>query len=347
MNPTSYSSSWTSPSNIALVKYWGKHAIQLPNNPSISITLEQSVTRMKVTTTDKKGHDSFDVTVYFDNETSPSFTPKITQFFDKIVGDYPFLSDYGFVIHSSNTFPHSAGIASSASSMSALSLCIIDIANDLGYDIINPIKEASRLSRIASGSASRSLFGGMASWGENSAIQDSSNLWATPFKDFHPVFDEMNDSILIVSSEKKNVSSSVGHQLMVGNPYAEARYNQANENMSEIVAHMRSGNLDAWGTIVEDEALTLHALMMTSKPSFILLKPNTLAIIEVIRAYRKDTGIPVYFTIDAGPNIHLLYPKNVTASVHQFINESLKQYCENGLVIYDKMGTGPKKVSID
>jgi diphosphomevalonate decarboxylase len=117
--------------------------------------------------------------------------------------------------------------------------------------------------------------------------------------------------------------------------YKEKRYEQANTNAIEILGAMRSGDLDKFGEIVEAEALTLHALMMMSNPSFILLKPNTLQMIERIRAFRQETDLPVYFTLDAGPNIHLLYPKSIENKVMPWLNDQLKPLCENEFLIQD------------
>ena len=104
---------------------------------------------------------------------------------------------------------------------------------------------------------------------------------------------------------------------------------------------MKSGDVDAFGKIAESEALTLHALMMTSNPSFILLKPNTLSAIEKISAFRTETKLPLYYSLDAGPNLHLLYPDNVAKEVKSFINAELVQFCENKKWLEDNVGEGP------
>jgi diphosphomevalonate decarboxylase len=104
------------------------------------------------------------------------------------------------------------------------------------------------------------------------------------------------------------------------------------------------GDLELFGEIVESEALTLHALMMCSKPSYTLMTPNTLSMIEAIRDFRESSKLPLYFTLDAGPNIHLLYPKKIQSKVQEFIELELKQFCENERVIYDQVGKGPKLI---
>ena len=162
---------WTSPSNIALVKYWGKRAHQIPENPSISFTLSNCKTITEVSFTKKEGSDfSFDV--YFEGEKNEAFEPKIQTFFERIEAYVPFLRDFHFKIDTSNTFPHSSGIASSASGMSALALCLMSIEKQLGVahntDFFN--KKASFLARLGSGSACRSIEGELVVWGQNKSL---------------------------------------------------------------------------------------------------------------------------------------------------------------------------------
>jgi diphosphomevalonate decarboxylase len=130
---------------------------------------------------------------------------------------------------------------------------------------------------------------------------------------------------------------------MEDNVYAQNRYKQANDRLVDLISAMEKGQLDEFGKIVEDEALTLHALMMCSQPSYILIEPNSLNIINAVRNYRKQTGVPVFFSLDAGPNIHLLYPDSNEQVVKQFIEEDLKKYCLQ--IIPDKVGGGPVKLS--
>ena len=127
---------------------------------------------------------------------------------------------------------------------------------------------------------------------------------------------------------------------MHNHPFAEHRFAQAQNNLSSIKAVLETGNLDEFMKIIESEALTLHALMMTSLPYFILMKPNTLEIINKIWKFRNKTKIPICFTLDAGANIHVLYPENVRESVLQFIASELVGYCQNGQYICDEIGTG-------
>lgn len=336
---------WECPSNIALVKYWGKHGVQLPRNPSISFTLStaKSITTLEYT---PKTTTGYNFQFFFEGKENPKFKEKIVTFFDKILPEFPLLEKYSFKIYSENTFPHSSGIASSASAMGALSLCLCSLDETLKNDKVAFLKRASYLSRIGSGSACRSLYPYLGQWGKTPVLADSSDEYAIPYYDtFNPIFKTFHDSILIASSGEKSVSSRAGHELMNTNRFAAERFRQAFDNIEALIKTMQTGDLDAWGAIVEEEALTLHALMMTSNPGYILMRPSTLEMIEKIRAYRAETKLPVYFTLDAGPNIHLLYPDSCATEVKQFIESELKKHCENGTIIYDKVGEGPSLIS--
>jgi diphosphomevalonate decarboxylase len=339
---------WQSPSNIALIKYWGKKGFQLPANPSLSITLSSSFTETSVLYTPvKKGAGTLREFT-FEGSPHPIFKIKIQQFLGTIRNRLKFLEFYDLSISSKNTFPHSAGIASSASAMSALALCLCSIE----YQLANKEREtedffrnASLIARIGSGSASRSLYGKFVLWGESKNINQSSDEYAIPLQTtIHPVFENFRDTILIVSSGEKPVSSRAGHALMQNNPFAEARYLQAKNNLSELLKAIASGDLDTFIEITENEALTLHGMMMASKPGYTLMEPNTLEILQRIKQFREQTNAKVCFTLDAGPNVHLLYPATDALKVKNFIDKELEKYCSNQQVIDDKMGTGPKRI---
>jgi len=337
---------WQSPSNIALVKYWGKYDNQIPANPSISFTLNASNTTTTLSWKEKEADDNFDFEVWFEGQLEDSFRPKIEAFFKRINHMLPFLKRFSFKIETSNTFPHSSGIASSASGLSALSLCLASLAQSLNIPHDEDFyRFASTLSRLGSGSASRSIFGNLVVWGKHLLIDGSSDNYATPLSsEVHQVFENFQDTILLVDKGEKQVSSTVGHGLMNDHPYASKRFEQASENLSKMKAILSSGDLDAFGNLVESEALTLHAMMMTSNPYFILMKPNTLRIIEEIWKFRKETKTPVYFTLDAGANVHMLFPEMVKNKVDTFTKSKLVGYCKNEEYICDQIGQGPKQL---
>ena len=340
---------WSSPSNIALVKYWGKKEDQIPTNPSISFTLDACKTTTKLSYLEKANSDDFSLEVYLEGEKKEDFKPKIFTFFKRIEKYLPFLKNYHFKIETSNSFPHSSGIASSASGMSALALCLMSIERSLSEIKLSDehfMQKASFLARLGSGSASRSLEGDLIVWGEHAEIPNSSNLFGVkyPFK-VHEIFKNYHDTILLVDKGEKQVSSTVGHNLMNNHPFANQRFLQAHDNLSKLINVFKSGNLNEFIAIVESEALSLHAMMMTSMPYFILMKPNTLEIINKIWNFRKETGLHVCFTLDAGANVHVLYPENEAKETIKFINSELVAYCQNGHYICDRIGFGAKKIN--
>lgn len=338
--------SWSAPSNIALVKYWGKkdNGEQIPANPSISFTLNNCKTITSVEVSKKGEAQDFSFDLLFEGQPKEDFKPKIQKFLERIEKFCPYLKEYHFTIDTKNTFPHSSGIASSASGMAALAMNIMSLEKAINPAISDDYfyAKASFLARLGSGSACRSVKGEVVAWGENKTIEGSSDLFGVKFDLLHENFKHFQDTILLVDKGEKQVSSTVGHNLMHGHPYASRRFEQAHENISLLVDILKIGNVAEFIKIVESEALTLHAMMMTSMPYFILMKPNTLEIINKIWKFRAETNIPVCFTLDAGANVHVLYTNNVKEQVLQFIQSELVGYCQNGQYICDEIGNGAK-----
>ncbi|WGF93149.1 diphosphomevalonate/mevalonate 3,5-bisphosphate decarboxylase family protein [Aequorivita marisscotiae] len=338
--------SYQAPSNIALVKYWGKYGEQLPMNASVSFTLKNCNTKT-ILSFKKKDSNGFDFEVYLDGHREISFEPKILKFFERVEAYLPFLKDFQFKIETANSFPHSSGIASSASGMSALALCLMDMERQMQPDIPKDyfIEKASFLARLGSGSACRSIEGPLIVWGEHPEINGSSNYFGTkfPFK-VHENFKNYQDTILLVDKGEKQVSSTLGHNLMVEHPFAVQRFRQAKDNLSKLISVFKNGDISQFVKIVESEALSLHAMMLTSMPYFILMKPNTLEIINRIWKFRNNTNSQVCFTLDAGANVHMLYPEVEKDTVLHFIKTELAQFCKNAEFIKDEVGCGAEKL---
>lgn len=342
---------WQAPSNIALVKYWGKKEDQIPANPSVSFTLDTSrtTTTLEYSMKEAAGVEG-DFELYFEGKKKEDFKPKIETFFKRIEKYCPYLAKYKFIISTENSFPHSSGIASSASGMSALALCIMSLEKELDPDMTDEFfnKKASFLARLGSGSACRSIDGDLVVWGEHTNIEGSSNLYGIKYPgEVHPVFKTFQDTILLVDKGTKQVSSSVGHNLMHGHPFAEARFAQAHSNLSVLENIFKTGDLKAFIEVVESEALMLHSMMMSSRPYFLLMKPNTLEIINKIWEFRESTGLPVCFTLDAGANVHVLYPEKDKGIIFEFIKNELVAYCENEQYLCDRVGKGAKRIDLN
>jgi diphosphomevalonate decarboxylase len=339
---------WKTPSNIALVKYWGKRDPQLPENPSISFTLNNCHTITNLSFEQKKiKEDAFSFKIFFEGEEKPSFQPKIEKYFERIQKYVPFINEYHFVISSENSFPHSSGIASSASGMSAISMCIMKLEKLLNPAISNAYfyQKASFLSRLGSGSACRSVKGELVVWGAHEEIAGSSDFFGVPFTGkVAPIFKNYQDTVLLVDKGEKQVSSTVGHDLMHGHPFSKSRFEQAYGHISKIKSILETGAIKDFISLVESEALTLHAMMMTSHPYFILMKPKTLEILQKIWIYREKNNSNICFTLDAGANVHVLYPEHEKQTVQNFIKEELAGFCQNNQYIHDFVGIGAQEL---
>ncbi len=355
---------WSAPSNIALVKYWGKKENQLPCNASLSLTLEKSRTQTTLSwaprENEKTNQLSFDFV--FQQKEKKDFNGKIETLLKSHLLKNPHLCQiyfkYHFKINSRNSFPHSTGIASSASSMAALALSFLSfeklIKNEVAFPELGSSEEqytfwknASEMARLGSGSACRSVWPHAALWGisDRKLIEDESDEYAVPLIGLHPIFKNYCDTILIVESKPKSVSSSDGHKLIAEHPYKFERFKRANLRAQKMLRILQTGDLEEFVLLIEREAMDLHALMMSSENPYILMRPNTLAIIEKIRQFREDHKIPIGFTLDAGPNVHLLYPQEYFLIVSEWVEQDLASLCtsstESAKWIHDKVGEGP------
>ena len=339
---------WKAPSNIALIKYWGKKGLQIPANPSLSFTLDTSATTTTMAYEPlSEQTETVSYELLFEGQPNKEFRPKIDAFFSRISSFLPFLNKFHFHIDTSNSFPHSSGIASSASGFAALAACLMDLEKSMNPDLKKDffMNKMSFLARLGSGSACRSVQGPLMHWGRHDSIAGSSDLYAIVYPDeVDKIFHSYKDVILLVDKGEKVVSSSAGHGLMKGHLFADSRFQQANQNIENLKSSLRTGELDKFIEVVESEALSLHAMMMTSIPYYILMKPNTIAIIERVWDFRAQTGLPVCFTLDAGANVHLLFPAEHEVVINGFIEEVLSVFCMNGSTLQDQVGQGCQKI---
>ncbi|MCT3630402.1 diphosphomevalonate decarboxylase [Elizabethkingia anophelis] len=327
------------PSNIALIKYWGKYENQIPANPSISYTLNHCRTN---TTMEFSEGEDFSVQTFLAGNEELKFAEKIEKYFKNIEQYLPWILKGKYVIRTENTFPHSSGIASSASGFGAIAKCLMQLDAIFSGNTSEEeaLKKASFLARLGSGSACRSLYNGLVVWGNTKEVEGSSDLYAVqyPNDEIHPVFKNFNDWVLLIHEGEKSVSSTVGHGLMKTNPYAERRFQEAHENFAKLKNILKTGDLEGFIKLTEHEALTLHAMMMMSDPAFILMKTGTLEVINKIWDFRRITGLPLFFTLDAGANVHLLFPNDIESDkIKIFIQQELLPFTQKGGVVKDEM----------
>jgi len=182
----------------------------------------------------------------------------------------------------------------------------------------------------------------LVSWGKHADLPESSNEVAAPLPfEVHEVFTKLHDDILILDRSPKKVSSRAGHGLMKGNLFSEIRFKQANQHFSELLEALKTGDWDRFIAITESEALSLHAMMLTSTPPYLLIQPQTVKIIKELQDFRQQSGLPVCFTLDAGPNVHLIYPHTCREKVQELLSMWQNDSSFSFEVLPDVMGKGP------
>ncbi|MBP9708258.1 MAG: diphosphomevalonate decarboxylase [Oligoflexales bacterium] len=326
------------PSNIALIKYWGKDdaTCNWPANSSLSMTLKNSCTTTRISSSNSDNHE-----LYFDGQkldVNNSFAQKTWAQLERI-RQYlnPNQSLTPLCIESKNSFPSGCGIASSASSMAALTLGLYyflsDDRNFIYHKDVAKLQNLADLARRGSGSACRSLLGGFVKWerGDNPNAQRVAPL-------INGFSETIADTIVVISDETKSISSTEAHRYVKSSPLFTTRIAGISERLKLIEYSIEHGDWSEIGPWIEQEALDIHLLSMTATPAISYLSQNSWDFLVWLRNYRRDTSIPVFFTIDAGPNIHLLSP----LSFHARIVEDIKSNFPDFRLILDQGGEGPE-----
>jgi diphosphomevalonate decarboxylase len=279
-------------SNIAFIKYWGvaDQTLNLPLNDSISMTLDSMYT---VTTVEFDPSLEADVLVIGGSQEQGDPLRRASRHLD-LLRERAGVTTRARVT-SENNFPMAAGIASSASAFAALTVAA-NAALELGLDT----RELSRVARRASGSASRSLYGGFVQW--HAGTDDESSYAAPIAPASHWA---LRDVVAVVTPERKKVSSAEGHLLAGRSPFLEARLTQAHALVPKVRDAILARELMELGPLIEADALAMHFVMMSSEPPLFYWSPATINIIKKCHEWREQ-GLQVYFTIDAGPNVHLI-----------------------------------------
>lgn len=327
-------SAWSAPANIALVKYWGKTQGQIPMNPSLSLTLNKARTFVQAELVEEDNKNGPFELHFQGQRASEKFQQKFLQAWLSWDSLWPTKWPGKVLLSTHNNFPHSAGIASSAASYAAMAAALWDLQRRLKHGDVNSSADwvladyqmASELARLGSGSAARSIQGPLVSWGEVEGRINSSNRFAHCLKDEVAAENlQWKDAVLLIDAGEKSVSSAKGHALMEGHIYRDARIKQAQNNWFATLNALKQGDWQKFAEVVEEEAMSLHALMMTSRPSFVLTHPKTWLAIEEVKSFRKVHQLPLTFTLDAGPNLHILYPATVAIQVERWIHDLTRE----------------------
>ena len=281
--------------NIAFIKYWGNrdNTFRIPVNGSISMNLDGLLTR---TTVSFQPSLPFDELIINGHEVTGKGLDRVSFILDIIRG-MANVTDRAEVM-TDNNFPSGAGIASSASAFAALALAGSKAA---GLNLSEP--ELSRLARRGSGSASRSIPGGFVEWQAGRSDEDS-----YAFSIAEPDHWNLVDCIAIVSSSHKKTGSTEGHSIAPTSPLQPARVADAPRRLEICRKAILEKDFDSFASIVELDSDMMHSVMMTSTPALHYWKPASLSVMEAIRQWRSD-GLSVCYTVDAGPNVHVICPE--------------------------------------
>ncbi|HXV44385.1 MAG TPA: diphosphomevalonate decarboxylase [Anaerolineae bacterium] len=277
--------------NIAFIKYWGNQddVLRLPANPSLSMNLGNLHTITTVTFSDTLAGDEL---IINGQQVSGAGLERVTAVLDLMRAQAELA--LAARVESESNFPVGSGIASSASAFAALSVAGAAAA---GLDLDE--SALSRLARRGSGSACRSVPGGYCQWLPGS---DESSIAVSIAPPEHW---DLQDVVVIVSQEHKTVGSTGGHPLARTSSLQAARVAGAAARLEACRAALLARDLAAMGPILEEDTLLMHAVMMTSHPPLYYWQPATMAVIQATFHWRAE-GLPIYFTIDAGPNVHLI-----------------------------------------
>ncbi len=292
--------------NIAFVKYWGKtdEELNLPANPSLSMNLAALTT---VTTVEFRRDLPADLVTVDGRPMGGAALARVLAHLDRVRALAGM--DRRAWVASRNDFPAGTGLASSASGFAALSLAATRAAGlQLGE------ADLSRLARLGSGSACRSVPGGYCLW----EGEDDERSFARQIAP--PEHWSLTDVVAIVSREHKPVGSHDGHSVAPGSPFYAARLAAVAGWLEAVQQGIRERSLGVLGPAAEADAMAMHGVMLTSQPSLIYWEAGTIAVLKAVQAWRRE-GLEVYFTMDAGPNVHCLCPAARAAEVRERLRQ--------------------------
>ncbi len=280
-----------SKANIAFVKYWGVRDAELniPYNDSLSMNLSDAVT----VTTVHFGDYPADTLVIDRHGAAPAQVRRASRHLDhirRLAG-----TQSRARIESRNSFPMGTGMASSAAGFAALTLAA---SAALGMQLSE--RELSALARLGSGSACRSIPSGYTWW---HAGHDHASSFAETIAP--PEHWDLRDVTAVVSAAHKEVSSAQGHRLADTSPFLSARLADLPRRLARVQVALLARDIEVLGEELEAEAIALHVLAMTSRPPLLYWEPATVQIMQLCPRWRAE-GVGVYFTLDAGPNVHLM-----------------------------------------
>lgn len=325
----------SAPANIAFVKYWGARDLDqaIPMNPSISMTLDQCVTQC---TAELLDGDRDEIWI---SEPDGGFGSPEPEFAQRMIDHLDRIRQWAgrgerFRIATRNNFPGAAGLASSASGFAALTLAAAG-ALERGD---TPLDELSRLARRSgSGSAARSVLGGYVQWPATLAEGADGEAQSYAVQLAEASQWDLRDVIAVVEIGPKIVSSRDGHQRAPTSPYYAKRLELLPARLDTVRRAIESADLALLGPVLEEEAVDLHLIAMSSSPPIFYWSPGSVAVLRAVRELRQE-GLEAWATMDAGANVHVICDPDSEDDVV----ERLEDLPAVGFVIRDGVGDGPE-----
>lgn len=278
--------------NIAFIKYWGNRddTLTLPANGSISMNLEGLETRTTVTFDPALSADEL---VFNGQGADGESLQRVSQLLDRVRN---LTQNAGYAqVTSYNNFPTGAGIASSASAFAALTLAATKAAG-----LVLEEAELSRIARTGSGSACRSIPAGFVEWHPG---QDHTSSYASSIAS--PDHWALDDHVAVINTEHKATGSLSGHTLAPTSPLQQARLAGVDQRLEKCRQAILERDFIALAEVAELDSNLMHAVMMTSSPNLFYWQPETITLMKAVQQWRGE-GLRVFYTIDAGPNVHLI-----------------------------------------
>jgi len=301
------------PSNIALIKYMGKKdtAKNIPANPSLSYTLSKLLTTVELESTPLKKDrwEPLDTPGSFPFTMGAMGQQRFIDHLQRIKDHYDYQGH--FIIRSCNNFPHSSGLASSASSFAALTKCAIIALSELTGKPVPELQTQISLSRQGSGSSCRSFYHPWALWHDE--VVEPVDL---PYK-------RLIHQVIVVSHGEKKVLSSKAHELIKTSPHFEGRVKRAKDNLKQLLDALTTQNWQQAYQVCWHEFQDMHKLFTTATPNFEYMTAETKSALEVLEHHWQTHGDGPLVTMDAGPNIHLLYREDQAETAMQFKHDHL------------------------
>ena len=305
-----------SPANIALIKYWGqtKQNIFIPRNNNISMTLSGCQTITTIERSPEFKEDTIELYNGIGYSPLSKETHKGKKAYEQIERIRKMSGAKDNVhIRSKNTFPSDAGIASSASGFSALTGALL-LAFDQKEKFDDKTEFSKEVRLCGSGSAARSVHGGFVELRTGSSHDESYAMQIADEK-----YWDLVDIVAVVNADKKKISSSEGHAAVDSSPYYKTRLEEMQPRIETTRRAILNKDISKLGPATEEDAISLHIVMMTSKPPSYYWEPGTIAVMRSIMELRETDALQAYFTIDAGANVHVICEKKDAKKVEKLL----------------------------